>query len=178
MERNAYLRVFIVLALAQISSAMFAGHDFIGIWRSKEIKEDTERVTIEYIFKDSTKMEMAFITDNQIPQVGRCVSRISVQGTYSVVGPMMFTEIEKKTLLVIIEKLELAGEMEKNTPKEMIPTLKEYLQKQMELTATTMFAPFNGGSMIYAIHEGTDDVVSFIIGDSQNSMDIEFTRQK
>ena len=48
----------------------------------------------------------------------------------------------------------------------------------MELTASTMFAPFDGASMIYATHEGTEDVVTFIIGDSENAMDIEFTRKK
>lgn len=176
--KRIFLGTLLLVVLITVTSNAFAQQNFIGKWQSKEIKEDTETLVMEYIFKDSTRMEMAFITDNQIPNVGRCISRISVQGTYQVVGPILFTKIDQKTLNVSIIKLTLTGEFEKNTPIEMLPTLKNYLTKQMELTASTMFAPFDGASMIYATHEGTEDVVTFIIGDSENAMDIEFARKK
>ena len=92
--KRIFFGTLLLVVLITVTSNAFAQQNFIGKWQSKEIKEDTETLVMEYIFKDSTRMEMAFITDNQIPNVGRCISRISVQGTYQVVGPILFTKIE------------------------------------------------------------------------------------
>ena len=97
-EQALFLLIFLI-----IPTLSLAQPNFVGKWKSEEMKEGTEKVIIEFIFKDTTNMEMAFITDNAIPDVGRCVSRISVQGTYSVIGPLMFTEILKNTMIVDIK---------------------------------------------------------------------------
>lgn len=172
-EQALFLFIFLI-----IPTLSLAQPNFVGKWKSEEMKEGTEKVIIEFIFKDTTNMEMAFITDNAIPDVGRCVSRISVQGTYSVIGPLMFTEILKNTMIVDIKDFELIGEKAKKTPQSMIPTLKTYIKKQLEQSAMYLFAAYDGGSMIYATHEGTKDVISFIIGDEENAIDLKFTRQK
>jgi len=172
-----FSRWLLTLLFVAMSSTLLAQKNLTGRWLSKSINEGTEEMKMEFIFKDSVKMEMAFITDNKIPNVGRCLSRISIQGTYEFAGPLFFTEIDNNTLNVKIQKLELAGELAKSTPPNMIPTLKEALQQQMIQSAIALFAGYDGGSMIYVSHTGRDDVFSFIIGDEKNAMDLEFTRQ-
>lgn len=172
-----YVRVFLMLILLATPASLLAQTQFVGKWHSEEIIEDTEHVIIEFLFKDSTNMEMAFITNNSIPDIGHCISRISVQGTYEVFGPLMFLEIENNTLLVEIQEFTLSGEMAKKVPQSMITTLKAQTQKQLEQSAESFFLPFDGCSMIYATHEGTEDVISFIIGDQNNAIDLVFTRQ-
>lgn len=169
--------LFIVLFLA-VSPAVFAQKDLIGKWQSNSISVGTESMKMELMFKDSVHMEMAFITDNRIPNVGRCLSRMSIQATYQFVGPYFLTEIEHSTLATKILNLELSDEMKKKTPPSMIPSLKASLNKQMKQTAVALFAGYDGGSMIYVSHKDTDDVFSFIIGDENNAMDMEFTRMK
>lgn len=170
--------VVIFTLLITLSSPLIAQTDLIGSWKSKSMKEGTETVFMELTFKDSVNMQMAFVTDNNIPNVGRCLSRISVYGTYNFVGPIFLTEINKKTLNVKIIKLELAGDMAKKTPANMIPMLKTQLKQQISQSAISLFSNYDVGSMIYVTHEGTNDVISFIMGDETNAVDMEFTRIK
>ena len=150
------------------SLSLCAQSHLIGTWQSKEMKEGTETVIMELTFKDSTNLEMAFVTDNKIPNVGRCLSKISVLGTYNFIGPMFFSEIKK----------ELYGELAKKASQDMKSKLKGYLKKEIERSAVSLFSAYDGGSMIYVTHEGTDDVISFIMGDENNAVDMEFTRKK
>lgn len=133
-------------------------------------------MTMEYIFKNSTQLEMAFLVENTIPQVGRCLARVSVQGTYSTSGPIFNLDVDKNTLAVVIQEFELASEMAEDVPQSMIPLFKEQLQKQLETSAASIFAPFDGSSMIYGLNEELG-LLSFIIGDENESMEIVFTRQ-
>ena len=174
------VRMMSILTIMFIMSSLSlcAQSHLIGTWQSKEMKEGTETVIMELTFKDSTNLEMAFVTDNKIPNVGRCLSKISVLGTYNFIGPMFFSEIKKETLNVKIVKMELYGELAKKASQDMKSKLKGYLKKEIERSAVPLFSAYDGGSMIYVTHEGTDDVISFIMGDENNAVDMDFTRKK
>lgn len=179
LSSTSIKRVMVIVPLLiMFCFPLVAQTDLIGAWKSKSIKEGTETVYMELTFRDSVNMQMAFVTDNRIPNVGRCLSRISVQGTYKLVGPIFLTEIIKKSLNIRILKLELAGDMAKNTPTSMIPKLKEQLKQQISQSAMSLFSNYDGGSMIYVTHKDKNDVISFIMGDETNAIDMEFSRIK
>ena len=178
IECKTWLRLMFAVVMVMMCGAMQGQPNFVGRWvAEKAMEEGSEKLSVEFTFKDSTNMEMVIITDNSKPEVGRCVSRITVEGEYSVVGPVIFTEIDKNTARLKITDLELNDEMAKNVPESMMPMMKKYLEDQMSQTVAELFTEFNVGRIIYAFYEGRDDKVSFIIGDENKAMSFDLVRQ-
>ena len=176
IKKANILKLTLVLLCMIMSTSLFAQRSMTGKWQSESFNADTESLKIELQFYDSNNVEMAFITDNQIPDVGRCVSRISIKGTYMFIGPLFYTEFDNSTLDVNINKLELAGDLAKTISEDMIPTLKEYFQHHMEQTATALFKDYDGGTMVYVEHDDSNNECSFIISDDEDAIELEFKR--
>lgn len=82
----------ILLSLFVISSInLFAQSEWLGKWQTDPMTEGTEKVIMEYYFQNDSIMSMTFFTDNQIPGVGRCVSRVSMDGSYKKIGPLFLS---------------------------------------------------------------------------------------
>lgn len=108
MKRKDTLWKFLIIFIAVvIPIALYAEDKWIGKWKSDPIEVDTETLTMIFEFKDSTNMTMGFETDNKIPNVGQCISYISVNGTYDKIGPIFITHIFEQSLKAEIKKLDL-----------------------------------------------------------------------
>lgn len=103
--RNVLAINIIVLVASVIPISLHAEEKWIGKWKSYPIQEDTETTTMEFEFNDSTNMVMGFETDNTMPNVGQCISYVSVSGTYDKLGPIFITHIDETSLKVEIKKL-------------------------------------------------------------------------
>lgn len=121
-------------------------------------------------------MEMAFVTEERVPNVGLCLSRITAQGSYSFVGPFFFPSIDSNTVAVKIEKLELDEGLTNNTTPTMRNDFEKMLETQMLETAVPLFENVDGSYMLYASHEDTEDSFTFILGDENNAIALVMNR--
>lgn len=173
------LRLFFAALFVILSSAAFAQKNIIGSWQSNTVDVfEGERITLFFDFKDTESLEMAFVMEKAVPGKGRCVSRASIQGTYSFIGPFFSMELDKTTLDLKIEKLELEGEIETLISKDSKNELRACLQSMLKEKLTQEFADVDEAGMIYITHEGTEDEFSFIFGDKNDSLALDFTRQE
>jgi len=168
--------LFLTIAAMMLLVSASAQANLTGRWQSQQITEDTERLTVEFLFKDSVNMEMAFITENRMPNIGLCLSRIAVQGTYSFVGPFFFPSVDSKTVAVKIEKLELDKALANKTTPTMRKDFEKMLEMQMLETAISLFESFDGSYMLYASHEDTKDSFTFILGDENDAIALVMNR--
>lgn len=172
--KNLFLTIAAVMLLVSAS----AQANLTGRWQSQQITEDTEQLTVEFLFKDSVNMEMAFVTENRVPNVGLCLSRITVQGSYSFVGPFFFTSVDSNSIIVKIEKLELDKALANKTTPTMRKDFEKMLEKQMLDTAIPLFENVDGSYMLYVSHEDTEDSFTFILGNENDSIALVMNRIK
>lgn len=160
-------RLFVILlSLYVISSInLFAQSEWIGKWQTHPMTEGTEKVIMEYYFQNDSIMSMTFFTDNQIPGVGRCVSRVSMDGSYSKIGPLFFVSLNQRSLNVSLSKFVTYGKNSSVSERQII--------KQIENSVKPMFAGFEDVMMTYVTHN-SPDTISFILGDEINAIDMEF----
>ena len=160
-------RVFVILiSLFVISSInLFAQSEWLGKWQIDPIAVGNEKVIMEYYFQNDSIMSMTFFTDNQISGVGRCVSRVSMDGSYNKIGPLFFVSLNQRSLNVSILKYDTYGRNSSGSEKQII--------KQIENMVKPMFANFEDVRMIYVTHD-SPDTISFILGDESNAIDMEF----
>lgn len=169
--------IVVILIIFVIPISLFAEDEWVGKWKSDPIQVDTETMTMFFEFNDSTSMVMGFETDNTIPNVGQCVSYISVNGTYDKIGPIFITHIDEQSLNAEIKKLDLDKAFTKIATSEWGEELKKKMKKQILINAKSTFAGYDGGTMIYVTHEDPNEI-SFIFGNESNAMDLKFTRIK
>ena len=164
-------RFFIILlSLFVISSQnLSAQSEWFGKWQTSPIAEGTEKFIMEYYFKNDSVMSMSFVTDNKIAGVGRCVSHVSMDGTYDKSGPLFFVSLNQRSLKVSLLKLVTYGKNSSVSEGQII--------KQIENTVKPMFVNFKDVRMIYVKHN-SHDTISFIIGDVGNAIDVEFHRPR
>ena len=156
----------ILLSLFVISSInLFAQSEWLGKWQTDPMAEGTEKVIMEYYFQNDSIMSMTFFTDNQISGVGRCVSRVSMDGNYNKIGPLFLVSLDQRSLNVSLLKYDTYGRNSSGSEKQII--------KQIENTVKPMFANFEDVRMIYVTHDNPD-TISFILGDESNAIDMEF----
>ena len=129
--------------------------------------EETEKVIMEYYFQNDSIMSMTFFTDNQISRVGRCVSSVSMDGSYNKIGPLFFVSLNQGSLKVSLLKFDTYGRNSSGSERQIV--------KQIENTVKPMFANFEDVRMIYVTHD-SPDTISFILGDESNAIDLEFHR--
>ena len=129
--------------------------------------EGTEKVIMEYYFQNDSIMSMTFFTDNQISRVGRCVSSVSMDGSYNKIGPLFFVSLNQGSLKVSLLKFDTYGRNSSGSERQIV--------KQIENTVKPMFANFEDVRMIYVTHD-SPDTISFILGDESNAIDLEFHR--
>lgn len=176
MKRKDTFGKFLIIFIAVvIPIALYAEDKWIGKWMSDPIKVDTETLTMIFEFKDSTNMTMGFETDNIIPNVGQCISYISVNGTYDKIGPIFITHIFEQSLKAEIKKLDLEKTFTDKAKSAWVEELKKTMNKQILTNAKNTFAGYDGGTMIYVTHDDPN-VMSFIFGDEANAMDLKFKR--
>lgn len=169
------IRLTIALIAFIVPVTIYAEDGWIGEWKSEPIKVDTETLTMILEFNDSTDLLMGFETDNRIPDIGQCVSYISVNCTYDKYGPVFITHVDEKSLHVEIKKLEFDETFTDKMNVEQVAELKNSFKKQILTNAERTFAGYDGGMMIYVTHDDPD-VMSFIFGDETNCMELKFTR--
>lgn len=162
---KTYHRIISLFFALLIVIPAFAENEWFGHWQSEPMTEDNETFILEYDFKDDSKLSMSFITDNQIYNVGRCVSRITIDGSYNKIGPMFFVSLENETIEIEILKLQTTGRH--ISESEMKQTIRK--------NAEPLFSGFDDVGMIYVTHEKPDEI-SFIYGDEGNAMEMEFHR--
>lgn len=142
---------------------VFAENEWYGRWQSDPMTFDNETMVIEYDFKNDSELTMSFVTDNRIPKVGRCVSRISLDGSYSKVGPIFIVNIDQETLNIEVIEFQTVGK-----------SISEYeIRQELRKNIASMLPGFDNVSMIYVTHEDSEDI-SFIYGDEKDAMEIEF----
>lgn len=168
-------KIIIALIAIIIPISLYAEDKWIGKWKSVDIQEDTETMTMFLEFNDSTNMTMGFETDNTIPNVGQCISYIYVSGIYSKIGPIFITHIDEQSLNVDIKKLEFDKAFTDKSEAGWVEDLKNSMKKQILTNAKGIFAGYDGGTMIYVTHDDPNEM-SFIFGDETNAMDLKFTR--
>lgn len=168
-------KIMIVLIAIIIPITLYAEDKWIGKWKSDPIQVDTETMTMVLEFNDSTNLTMGFETDNKIPNVGQCISYISVNGTYDKIGPIFITHIDEPSLNAEIKKLDFDKAFTDKAKSGWIEELKKSMRKQILTNAKGTFAGYDGGTMIYVTHDDPN-VISFIFGDETNAMDLKFTR--
>lgn len=175
MKKKDILARIIVALVALIPVSVHAEDKWIGKWLSDSIQVDTETMTMILEFKDSTNMAMGFETDNNIPNVGQCISYISVNGTYEKIGPIFITHIDEKSLKAEIKRLHFDKAFKEKAGAAWIDEFKKSMKVQILTNAKNTFAGYDGGTMIYVTHDDPN-VFSFIFGDETNAMDLKFTR--
>lgn len=163
MNRKVLLTLSVLLCFA--AGKLHAQSEWLGKWHSAPIEEDSEKVIMEYDFKDESAMSMAFFTDNYTARVGRCVSKLSIKGTYNKVGPFFFISLDTESLNVEIVKLEASNSY----------VSREKILNQLKLTGAALFYGHTDVSMIYVQHE-SPDTISFVFGDGDNAMDLVLHR--
>lgn len=112
-------------------------------------------------------MSMTFFTENLIAGMGRCVSRVSMDGSYNKIGPLFFVSMIQRSLNVSLLKYDTHGRNSSVSEKQIV--------KQIEDTIKPLFTNFEDVMMIYVTHE-SPDTISFILGDDSNTLDLEFHR--
>ena len=159
------MRIVVLLYTLVISITLYASNDWLGRWQTDPISVDNETLVMEYDFKNDTSLSMCFFTDNWIPTVGRCVSKVTIDGIYQSVGPIFFVSLDDKSLNVEILKLYTkdSGIKEK------------YIEKYIRENAEPLFSGYDNVRMIFVTHENTDEI-SFIYGDVGNAMNMDFHR--
>lgn len=162
MKKSAFILLYLLLIL---SNGIYAQSEWIGKWQTDPMVEGTEKVIMEYYFKNDSIMSMTFFTDNQISGVGRCVSRVSMDGNYNKIGPLFFVSLNQRSLNVSLLKFVTYGKNSSVSERQII--------KQIENTVKPMFAGFEDVRMIYVTHD-SPDTISFILGDESNAIDMEF----
>lgn len=167
MYKSKKLYSFLVTFFYALIIAMpvFAENEWYGKWQSDPMTFDNETVVMEYDFKNDSELTMSFITDNKMSNVGRCVSRISLDGSYNSVGPIFFVSLDSETLRIEIIKLKTAG----NSISESA------IRQEIRKNAVPLCSGYDNVGMIYVTHEDSEDI-SFIYGDENNAMEIEFHR--
>lgn len=167
MNKNlkTYRYILSLFCAVLIGIPAFAENEWLGNWQSEPMIEDNEKMILEYNFKDDSNLTMSFITDNHAPNIGRCVSRITVDGSYNKIGPMFFVSLENETIEIEILKLLTTGRHISESE------MKQIIRKNAE----TLFSGFDDVRMIYVTHENSDEI-SFVFGDEGNSMEMEFHR--
>lgn len=164
MKKSAFILLYLLLIF---SNGIYAQSEWIGKWQTAPMVEGTEKVIMEYYFKNDSIMSMTFFTDNQIAGVGRCVSSVSMDGNYNKIGPLFFVSLNQRSLNVSLLKFVTYGKNSSVSERQII--------KQIENTVKPMFAGFEDVRMIYVTHD-TPDTISFILGDESNAIDMEFHR--
>lgn len=172
--KNLFLTIAAMMFLVSAS----AQSNLTGRWQSQKITEDTEQLAVEFFFKDSVNMEMSFVTENRMPNIGFCLSRVTVQGTYCFVGPLFFPTVDNNTVSVKIEKLELDEALTNKTTPTMRKDFEKMLEKQMLETAVPLFENLDGSYLLYVSHEGTEDSFTFILGDENDAIELVMDRIK
>lgn len=162
MRRSVIILLFLFVILSLNLSAQ---SEWLGKWQTDPIAEGTEKVIMEYYFQNDSIMSMTFFTDNQIPGVGRCVSRVSMDGSYSKIGPLFFVSLKQRSLNVSLLKFVTYGKNSSVSERQII--------KQIENSVKPMFAGFEDVMMTYVTHN-SPDTISFILGDESNAIDMEF----
>lgn len=177
-NKDIFVRLLVVI-VAIIAPLSLSAEDnkWIGKWKSDPIQVDTETMIMVLEFNDSTNMVMGFETDNKIPNVGQCISYISVNGTYDKIGPIFITHINEQSLTAEIKKLDFDKAFTTKAKAGWIDELKRTMKKQILTNAKSTFSGYDGGTMIYVTHDDPDEM-SFIFGDETNAMDLKFTRIK
>lgn len=162
-------RIFVILlSLFFISKInLFAQSEWLGKWQTDPMAEGTERVIMEYYFQNDSVMSMTFFTENLIAGMGRCVSRVSMDGSYNKIGPLFFVSMIQRSLNVSLLKYDTHGRNSSVSEKQIV--------KQIEDTIKPLFTNFEDVMMIYVTHE-SPDTISFILGDDSNTLDLEFHR--
>lgn len=162
-------RFFLILLslLFFININLHAQSEWLGKWQTDPIAEGTEKVVLEYYFKNDSIMSMTFFTDNQIPGEGRCVSEVSMDGRYDKIGPLFFFSLNQGSLNVSLLRFVAYGKNSSVSERQII--------KQIENTVKPLFANFEDVMMVYVTHE-SPDTISFILGDENNAIDMEFHR--
>ena len=169
-------KLFLTIVAMMLLVSASAQVDLTGRWQSQQITEDTERLTVEFLFKDSVNMEMAFVTEERVPNVGLCLSRITVQGSYSFIGPLFFPSVDSNTVAVKIEKLELDEALANKATPTMRKDFEKMLETQMLEIAIPLFENVDGSYMLYVSHEDTEDSFTFILGDENNAIALFMNR--
>lgn len=162
-----WMRIITSICFLIISIPLCADNAWIGRWQAEPIIEDNEICILEYDFKNDSILTMSFITDNQIPNVGRCVSKITIDGTYFNLGQFFFVSLDQNTLNVEILKF---------YSKDSAITEKSAKQSIRE-NAEPLFSGYDNVMMIYITHENPDEI-SFIVGDENNAMELKLHRQR
>lgn len=160
--------VVIFLSIFVFSSfKLYAQSEWLGKWQTDPIVEGVEKIIMEYYFKNDSAMSMSFVTDKQISGVGRCISRVSIDGKYDKTGPLFFICLNQNTIKVSLLRFVTYAKNASVSKKQII--------KQIENTAKPMFANFENVRMIYVTHE-SPDTISFVFGDENNAIDMEYHR--
>lgn len=157
-----FLSIFVFSSLK-----LYAQSEWFGEWQTDPIEEGTEKIIMEYYFKNDSIMSMSFVTDNQIAGVGRCISNISVDGRYNKIGPLFFISLNQESLKVTLLKFVA---YEKNAS-----IIEEEIIKQIKNKAKPMFDNFEDVRMIYVTHD-SPDTISFVLGDESNATEMEYHR--
>ena len=122
---------------------------------------------MEYCFKNDSLMSMTFFTDKQTPKVGRCISEISVDGKYNKFGPLFLVSLNQSSLNVKLIKFALCRNNSFVSESQIIC--------QIQNSAKLLIANFTEMQMIYVLHDNPD-IISFVYGDENNAIDVEFHR--
>ncbi|MGN0213329.1 MAG: hypothetical protein ACI4AH_00795 [Muribaculaceae bacterium] len=142
-------------------------------WASDSIVEGTEKLVIKFDFYNESDMKMTFVTNNTIPNFGRCKSSISVKGTYVQEGALFHSEIDNSTMVVKIDELKIFNLKTDAKTQAMVETqMKSIIKAQ----AVKMFADFTSVSLVY-VHGLTPKEFSLIWGDVNDFLEIRFTQQ-
>lgn len=165
MNINTNHRILFLVCAILIAIPAFAENEWFGNWQSELMTENNETMILEYDFKNGSELTMSFITDNQTPNIGRFVSRITIDGSYNKIGPLFFVSLDNETIEIEILKLLSTGRH--ISESEMKQTIRK--------NAEPLLSGFDDVRMIYVTHENPDEI-SFIFGDEGNVMEMEFHR--
>lgn len=160
--------VVIFLSMFVFSSfKLYAQSEWLGKWQTDPIVEGVEKIIMEYYFKNDSAMSMSFVTDKQISGVGRCISRVSIDGKYDKIGSLFFICLNQNTIKVSLLRFVTYAKNASVSKKQII--------KHIENTVKPMFANFKDVRLIYVAHD-SPDTISFVLGDESNAIDMEYHR--
>ena len=164
MKNSIYFILFLfVFTKLDIS----AQSEWLGKWQSNIEYVGTDKIILEYDFINNSEMSMSFYMENIIPKEGRCISKVSLDGKYTVSGPIFFISLNDESLSVSVLKfVSIYGN----------PSTQE--QQIIELLKSSALNLFNGYKEIETIYVTHDDkeTISFIYGNESRTKEIEFHR--
>lgn len=174
---NNNIRFLTILLLLMTSLGLSAQVNLIGQWYSQIINEGSENMVMGFKFHDDKRMELSFITDNQVPGVGHSVTRMAAQGQYKQAGALFTISIDTSTITAEILKLDIISNYDTSLSwyKELL-----YKESQKEVLSSAHLllndyqdeVPF-----IFVTHKDNDDIFSLIIGDETDVLLLDFTHQ-